>query len=479
MDFLYFLGRFHVLLLHLPIGILLLAVVLEVASRRERFNHLSPAVGAVWAFGAISAIVTAMLGYLHASEGGFVGDAVNAHRIAGTVLALVATAIWLLRRQAIYQRAWLAWSLAVVGLLFVTGHYGGNLTHGDTYLTQYAPAPLRWLMGLPEPRVARPKPKDVPSAVVWLDVVAPALDQRCSTCHNDSKRKGGLSVASYETLMRGGEHGPVIVAGDAKASDLVRRITLPADDKDFMPHDGKTPLSAEQTRAIAWWVSAGASPTAAIAALKPPAEVLANLETALGFRPQGALAQTKLAASAPPAVPAADVPPPDARVLDALERDGFSVRAITVDSPLVQVDYTANRSLDDAHLAELAKIGRQIYSLNLRNAGVTDEHLQTMSQFDHMVKLRLELNPITDAGLARLAGLKKLEYLNLYGTKVSNAGLASLAALGSLREVFLWQTAVTPAAISEFRRAHANIRVNDGFDPRTFPEGPKSIPVVN
>lgn len=476
MDFLYFLGRFHVLLLHLPIGILLLAVVLEVASRRERFSHLVPAVSAVWALGAISAIVTAALGYLHASEDGFEGDAVNAHRIAGTSLALVATAIWLLQRQAIYERAWIAWSFAVVGLLFVTGHYGGKLTHGDTYLTQYAPAPLRGLLGLPAPRVARPKPKDVPSAVVWLDVVAPALDQRCSPCHNDGKRKGGLSIASYDTLMKGGEHGPVIVAGDAKASDLVRRITLPADDKDFMPHDGKTPLSAEQTQAIVWWVSAGASPTAAVAALKPPADVLPSFEAALGFRPSAA---RKVAAAAPPAVPAADVPAPDARVLDALERDGFSVRAITVDSPLVQVDYTAGRTLDDAHLAELAKIGRQIYSLNLRNAGVTDEDLQTVSQFEHLARLRLELNPITDAGLVRLASLKKLEYLNLYGTKVSNAGLGTLSGLASLREVFLWQTAVTPAAISEFQRAHANIRVNDGFDPKTFPEGPKSIPVVN
>ena len=51
-EFLYFLGRFHVLLLHLPIGILLLAVVLEAASRLERFRHLAPALGAVWLLGA-------------------------------------------------------------------------------------------------------------------------------------------------------------------------------------------------------------------------------------------------------------------------------------------------------------------------------------------------------------------------------------------------------------------------------------------
>jgi hypothetical protein len=352
-------------------------------------------------------------------------------------------------------------------LLFLTGHYGGNLTHGDTYLAQYAPAPVRRLMGMSDERMPRARPKDVASADIYLDVVAPALDQRCSTCHNNSKRKGGLSVASYASLMKGGEHGPVIVAGDAKASDLVRRISLPPEDKDFMPHDGKTPLTAEQTAAIGWWVAAGAPRTATVGSLKPPAEVLAHLGTTLGFgKPVVAAA-------------VADVPPPDARVLDALESKGFSVRAITVDSPLVQVDYTASRPMDDTYLAELAQIGHQIHSLNLRSAGVTDSQLKTVSQFDHMVKLRLELNPITDAGLANLAGLKQLQSLNLYGTKVSDAGMGSLSSLQSLREVFLWQTAVTPAAIAEFKRTHAGVHVDDGFDPRTFPEGPKSIPVVN
>ena len=123
MDFVYFLGRFHVLLLHLPIGILLLAVVLEVASRRERLHYLAPALGAVWLFGAISAIGTAALGYLHASEGGFDSAAVNAHRIAGTSLAVLATAIWVLRAKfaEVYDRSWLGWSLIVVALLVPHG----------------------------------------------------------------------------------------------------------------------------------------------------------------------------------------------------------------------------------------------------------------------------------------------------------------------------------------------------------------------
>src|SRR5262245_1934976 len=113
-DTLYFLGRFHVLILHLPIGILLLAVVLEVASRRKRFRHLGPALDAVWVLGALAAVVTATLGYLHAMEGGFDSAAINAHRIAGTSLAVMATLVAVARTKfaPTYAVAWPVASIA-------------------------------------------------------------------------------------------------------------------------------------------------------------------------------------------------------------------------------------------------------------------------------------------------------------------------------------------------------------------------------
>ena len=40
MDFVYFLGRFHVLVLHLPIGMIVALFVLEFLSRKERFRYL-------------------------------------------------------------------------------------------------------------------------------------------------------------------------------------------------------------------------------------------------------------------------------------------------------------------------------------------------------------------------------------------------------------------------------------------------------
>jgi len=64
-NFLLFLGRFHTLILHLPIGILSFALLLELFSRLKRFETLKPAVDFTIVVGTASAVATAILGYFH------------------------------------------------------------------------------------------------------------------------------------------------------------------------------------------------------------------------------------------------------------------------------------------------------------------------------------------------------------------------------------------------------------------------------
>ena len=99
MDFIYFLGRFHVLLLHLPIGILTLAIVFELLVRFRPFKFIEPAISWTWLAGGVSGIGTVILGFMHATESGFQDSpAVEAHRWAGITLLLSAVASgWLLR----------------------------------------------------------------------------------------------------------------------------------------------------------------------------------------------------------------------------------------------------------------------------------------------------------------------------------------------------------------------------------------------
>src|SRR5215207_8719131 len=147
-EFGFFLGRFHVLALHLPIGIVIAAVVLDWIARRPRYAALAQAAPFLWAAAAISAVLTALLGYLHFGEGSFTGPSADAHRLWGTVTAVAAVGgWWLAARNAGAGAIRLAAGIAMLALVSITGHYGGNLTHGTTFLGEYAPSFLRSLIG--------------------------------------------------------------------------------------------------------------------------------------------------------------------------------------------------------------------------------------------------------------------------------------------------------------------------------------------
>jgi uncharacterized membrane protein len=281
MDFIFFLGRFHVLVLHLPIGIILALFVLEYLSRKERYRYLEAASPYLWSATAISAVVTVVLGFMHFAEGSFTGPSGDQHRFYGTVVAVVAAGVALLRVSSFassYKPLFFPASLVLLVLVSITGHYGGNLTHGSTYLVEYAPQPLRSLAGLAPRRTIT----SVSTAEPFADVVGPMLTERCASCHNEDKQEADLVLTTYAGVMRGGESGRVVVAGNTQLSELLRRIELPHDDEEFMPADGKTPLTDQQVAIIRWWIEAGAPEGGTIGALEVPAETRTMLSNELG-----------------------------------------------------------------------------------------------------------------------------------------------------------------------------------------------------
>ena len=281
MDWLFFLGRFHVVMLHLPIGIILAAVALEVAGPSRTLRRRGTAGTFLWASGALTAIVTVTLGYLHYLEGGFAGTSATVHMIAGTSVAVLATLAWLARvwLPPLYSRARYPIAAVLVLLLLVAGHYGGNLTHGPAFLAEYAPGPIRALAGL-EPR--RPPVTELAAADPYLDVVRPMLRARCSSCHNSERQRGTLDLSTFQTTLEGGETGPAIAPGNAEQSELYYRITLARDHENFMPAEGKTPLTDLETEIIRWWIDAGAPMETTLASVDM-ANVRPLLENQLGL----------------------------------------------------------------------------------------------------------------------------------------------------------------------------------------------------
>lgn len=285
MEFIYLLGRFHVVVLHIPLGVIVALFILELLSRREKYRHLASASTYLWVVGAVSAIVTVAMGYMHFAEGSFDSASGSQHRLFGTVLALLLTVVAGLRVSKLAGR-YASWfppaSVLMVVLATITGHYGGNLTHGSTYLVEYSPQFVRSMAGL-GPR--RPPVESLEAADPFLDLVGPMFSQRCSRCHSDDTREADLNLMSHAGVMRGGESGPVISRARPESSELLNRITLPRDDEAFMPAEGNTPLTEVQVRIIEWWVAAGAPVDTVIGELEsqPDAATATLMRAELGL----------------------------------------------------------------------------------------------------------------------------------------------------------------------------------------------------
>ncbi len=89
--------------------------------------------------------------------------------------------------------------------------------------------------------------------------VKPIFEANCARCHGGLNHRGGLSMDTRESMLKGGHDGAVLVPGDPAKSLLVRLIRHegPADDPMSMPPK-KPKLSDEDIAIVEKWVKAGA-----------------------------------------------------------------------------------------------------------------------------------------------------------------------------------------------------------------------------
>lgn len=106
----------------------------------------------------------------------------------------------------------------------------------------------------PTPRpTSAPSPTPQPGAAVagantWEGTYAELFRNRCSTCHGLTA-VGGLSLANYQSALKGGKSGPGIVPGDP-ASSMIVKIQQAGS------HPGQ--LTADEINRLIAWIRAGA-----------------------------------------------------------------------------------------------------------------------------------------------------------------------------------------------------------------------------
>ncbi|RYF73540.1 MAG: ribonuclease inhibitor [Cytophagaceae bacterium] len=477
-DWAMFFGRFHPLIVHLPIGFLLIAGILEIGRRLGKLQLSNGTMSTILFWSAISATVSCVFGYLLSLGGGYDADILEEHKWQGIGVAVFAWIAWGASSDFLLKKAPLSSVLYVPALglslvaLTVAGHHGGALTHGSDYLTQYTPEPFRSIAGLP-PRPAsiafKAKPiTDVNQAMVYEQIVNPILQTRCVQCHNAEKSKGDLRMDTPEKLTKGGEDGPVFIAGKGAESEMIKRCLLDESDENHMPPKGKTPLTDQQITLLSWWIDQGAPFNKKVADLA----VTDMVKPALAALGSGkAIANAEATGKAVPAVGPAplspvltmNVPAADPKVIDELKKTGLLVLPLSKENNQLEVSAVNVRTFSDAQATLLVKLADQIVWLKLGDTQISDDAIASIAKLKNLQKLHLERTQITDVGLKKLTGLTYLEYLNLYGTAITNAGLASLSGLKSLRSIYVWQTKVTESGIAALKKALPNVEIVGGM----------------
>jgi uncharacterized membrane protein/mono/diheme cytochrome c family protein len=441
----HFLGRFHPILVHLPIGFIAALLVLEILDRAIKSCDLQHATYAMSWLAVGAALLAVAAGALLAYPGNYSEHLLFWHRWWGvlTAIGLIWMLAWKIRQSPGRAHGWSFVYHPLLGataaLLIGAGHYGGSLTHGSDYLTAYLPNSWRPLLNLPprEGEVARNWLADPQEEVVYAALIEPILRTSCVSCHGIERQRGGLRLDTHEFILLGGESGPDLGL-------LAEVLTQPLDHKMRMPPKDKPQLDLDEVALLQWWVQHGASEMARVRELPTTSQISRILTDTFGL------------ARSDDTIPMrewADVE----GIVDGLNKElGIRIRPIAAGQAGLEIDFLAMGAVfGDTELGRLEPIAINLQSLNLSRSSVTDEGLAHVGRMPNLRRLDLSTTTIGDEGLAHLGNLSQLVYLNLYGTAVTDAGLLNLHGLSNLRQVYFWRTDVTSAGVE---RLQASLR---------------------
>ena len=264
----------HAVFGHLPIALCILLIPLTLAAALLRSNRTCR-IMAICAFGLLL-----ISSYLTVNTGERAEEAINKvltrevyelleeheamaeklwfFAIAG--LILLAVSDWVGKPGLRTAGLWLAVvvSIAAFAWVSVTAHHGGTLVYSFGVGTPMPVGPQE--IRTPRPGTGSSADSDSDARIAFFKQTAfPILSENCFKCHNPAKVAAGkssrLDLTSREAMMRGGESGPAIIAGQPDDSLLMQRVAHP-DPEEVMPPDH--PLAPEDIAALRKWIAEGA-----------------------------------------------------------------------------------------------------------------------------------------------------------------------------------------------------------------------------
>lgn len=420
-------GRWHPLILHFPIVLLLIAIFLGMTGKKVPRKLLTVAV--------VTALVTAISGFFLGRESETKGDLLFWHQWLGGGLALLA-ALWyglegMQLKNPIYSKI-----LQVVLLVFIlfTGHYGGMVTHGEDFLA------------LP----ADKKEEKIPeNPLIYAHVVDRILDNNCVSCHNPNKQKGQLLMTSLDNLLKGGEVGNTIIPGDAENSELIRRLHLPLENEEHMPPEGKKPLDEREIEIVERWIALGASDTLRLNQLEDSEPLVALVK---GLMEPDPMEKWK------------NLPKVADSTIQNLASDYLTINRIAINSDALSVAAFLPPEYDPQYILNLQRVAQNIVELDLSGLPLGPHEMGVVAQCTNLEWLELDRTPITDVEIDTLKNLSKLRLLKVYDTNIGDKGVEMLKELQNLKNLYLWKTKASQNVLDDLKSTRTNLIVDDGID---------------
>ena len=407
LEILKYVGKFHPLVLHLPIGSLLMTFLLLVISRFQKAG-LEKAIRIGVDFSFAGALMASLMGYLLSLDEAYDFNSLKFHFWAGIITLILSFSLCVLHRMKDKENLFLGSYLLTLVALTVAGHKGGQITHGEDYLST---AEL-----FEKPKLIVQKD----SIDYYKEVVHVIFEDKCISCHNANKSKSELRLDRYDLMLKGGERGSMFDAQNPNQGRLVQYISLPKEDELHMPPKNKSQLTEKEKWLLNHWATSGAYLKEGKVSLVKNEDLKSNVMSFLG-----ADQQVKAAGR---------------NDLAKLLAKGFRIKPNALHDNLLRIKYMKSQLSED-HLETLNKVKNQLVELDVSNTNFNDEMASVLEDFPRLKVLRMDQTQISDDALNFLKNTA-LEVLNLCNTKVTHQGVQNLLKVNPPKTVYAWNTAI-------------------------------------
>jgi cytochrome c/Leucine Rich Repeat (LRR) protein len=450
-----FIGHFHVALIHLPIGILLIALLLLWLRKNPKYNISYAVIKIILLIGVLSALLSCITGYVLSTTDNYEKPLVEWHMWMGFGVAIASMFLYMKFARNEFDIIYKALVVGLFILIIITGHLGGSLTHGSDYIS--------FNFSNDKNDTAKIKPlANVQEVKAYDSIIRPILQTRCYSCHSSKRQKGGLRLDKFDLIMKGGKDGKIIKPGEPDNSDMIKRILLPDEDDKHMPPREKPQPDDKQIALLHWWIENGDDSLRKVKEMPQPEPIKSYL-----LALQVGHEEHKLPAN----IPSASVEKADSLAIQKLKNKGIIILPVAQNNNYLSANFVTATNVSDKGFELLLPLKKQLVWLKCGDTKITDSALSFIAQCTNLTFLQLDNTMITDKGLEKLSSLQQLQSLNLVGTNITANGLSALKNLKQLQSIYLYQTKIKKEDWAQLQKMFPKVLLDSGgYNVPLFPD---------